>query len=81
MKNFNYEVTDIIKTLSTKETDRKTTTLELNKVSWNGSSEKYDLRIWSTDKETSERTPYKGITLDKDQLKALYIALQGLFKE
>ena len=52
MKNFDYEITGIIGVLSSKESEKSTTSTELNTISWNGSSEKYDLRNWSTDKET-----------------------------
>lgn len=81
MKNFDYEITGIIGVLSSKESEKSTTSTELNTISWNGSSEKYDLRNWSTDKETGKRTPYKGIALDKEQLQALYTALNGIFNE
>jgi hypothetical protein len=80
MKTFNYEITDTISTITSKETGKTITSTELNTISWNGSSEKYDLRNWSTDKETGERTPYKGITLDAEQLQALYTALKGIFE-
>ena len=81
MKTFDYKITNTIGVVSNKEGEKSTTSTELNTISWNGSSEKYDLRNWSTDKETGKRTPYKGITLDKEQLQALYIALNGIFNE
>lgn len=81
MKTFDYKITNTIGVLSSKEGEKSTTSTELNTISWNGSSEKYDLRNWSTDKETGKRTPYKGITLDKEQLQALYTALNGIFNE
>ena len=81
MKTFDYKITNTIGVVSNKEGEKSTTSTELNTISWNSSSEKYDLRNWSTDKETGKRTPYKGITLDKEQLQALYIALNGIFNE
>ena len=81
MKTFDYKITGIIGVLSSKESEKSTTSTELNTISWNGSSEKYDLRNWSTDKETGKRTPYKGITRDKEKLQALYTALNGIFNE
>ena len=81
MKTFDYKITNTIGVLSNKEGEKSTTSTELNTISWNGSSEKYHLRNWSTAKETGKRTPYKGITLDKEQLQALYTALNGIFNE
>ena len=40
---------------------------ELNLISWNGNEAKYDLREWSPEHEKMG----KGVTLTKDELKAL----------
>lgn len=45
--------------------------LELNKVSWNGNTEKYDIRAWSGDHEKMS----KGITLSAEEADALHAAL------
>lgn len=42
-------------------------TKELNLISWNGKEAKYDLRDWAPEHEKMG----KGITLNKDELKAL----------
>lgn len=81
MKKIDYELTELLGVISSKRTDNKTTTIELNKISWNGSSPKNDLRIWSTDNETGERKPFKGLTLDDNQLQALYNALKAIFSD
>ena len=47
---------------------------ELNIVKWSG-SEKYDIRSWDEDHEKCS----KGITLDQDELEALYGILKGIF--
>lgn len=40
MKSFDYEITGIIGVLSSKESEKSTTSTELNTISWNGSSAK-----------------------------------------
>lgn len=77
MTKFHYEVEKQIAVLS----DTGSTTLELNVIRWNGQQAgKFDLRNWGTDKD-GERTAYKGITLDKAQAEALYLALKGVFEQ
>ena len=44
---------------------------EFNLINWNG-YEKYDIRRWSEDGE-----PYKGITIDEDELEDLLDLLLG----
>lgn len=48
-------------------------TKEVNLVSWNGSPAKLDIREWSPDHERMT----KGITLHKEEAKALKDVLQG----
>lgn len=52
-------------------------TKELNLISWNGSSPKYDLRDWSPEHEKMG----KGITLSADEVQELYKILSKIVKE
>lgn len=47
---------------------------ELNLVAWNGSSAKYDIREWDENHSHMSR----GITMNKDEVKALTELLNGL---
>jgi hypothetical protein len=47
---------------------------ELNLVSWNGHTAKYDLREWNEDHSHMS----KGITMAEDEIKALTSILNGL---
>lgn len=49
---------------------------ELNLISWNGLDPKYDIRDW----DQTHTKMGKGITLSKDELKELYLALKELFE-
>lgn len=49
-------------------------TKELNLISWNGKEAKYDLRDWAPEREKMG----KGITLSKDELKALKELLNSI---
>ena len=49
-------------------------TKELNLISWNGKEAKYDLRDWAPEHEKMG----KGITLNKDELKALKDLLNSI---
>lgn len=64
-----YKITEHIANLGDRSKGWK---LELNKVSWNGNSEKYDIRAWSDDREKMS----KGITLSSEEANALYAALK-----
>ena len=73
-KEFSYEVVEELAVLGT---SAKGWTKELNKVSYNGASPKFDLRDWAP-----ERTSMgKGITLSEEEAKALMDALKKYFKE
>lgn len=48
--------------------------LELNYISWNDRTPKYDLRSWSEDHEKMG----KGLTLTKEELVALKNVLNGM---
>lgn len=47
---------------------------ELNLISWNGNTPKYDLRDWAPDHEKMG----KGITLTAEELRALKELLNGM---
>ncbi|MCD8039931.1 MAG: transcriptional coactivator p15/PC4 family protein [Clostridia bacterium] len=69
---FNYEVVEHIATLS----ENGSTTKELNKVSYNGSAAKYDLRQWRH--IDGEVRLLKGLTLTDEEAKALKDALNSI---
>lgn len=50
---------------------------ELNLVSWNGATPKYDLRDWAPEHEKMG----KGITLSKDEVQELYIILSKIVEK
>lgn len=52
-------------------------TKELNKISWNGSNPKYDIRDWDKHHEHMSR----GITLHEDEMQILYQLLKDNFLE
>lgn len=68
---FSYEIVEKIAVLS----ESGNTTRELNRVSYNGSPAKYDLRVWKRD--NGEEKMYKGITLTTAEAKALKEALNA----
>lgn len=49
-------------------------TKQINRISWNGKPAVIDIRAWS-----GKGKPYKGITLDKSEAKALKEALEMAF--
>ncbi len=51
-------------------------TKELNLISWNGGSPKYDIRDWAPDHEKMG----KGITLTEEEVRTLYKILGGIIK-
>ena len=68
---FNYEIVDHIATLS----QSGDTSKELNRVSYNGSPAKYDLRSWK--RTDGEEKLLKGLTLTDEEATALKEALNG----
>ncbi len=66
-----FEVVEHIATLSASETGWRK---ELNKVSWNDSEPKYDIRSWKDDYSRVG----KGVTLFEDEMKVLANAIQNL---
>lgn len=71
MAEFKYEIVEEIQVIS--ESSRGWAK-ELNLISWNERSPKYDLREWSPEHEKMG----KGITLSADELKILRDALNKL---
>lgn len=50
-------------------------TKEVNMISWNGGTAKYDIRDWAPDHNTMSR----GITMHEDEVKALLEVMNGYF--
>ena len=71
MPDIKFSITQHIATLSTSP---KGWTKELNLVSWNDATPKYDLREWSPDHSKMG----KGITLTKEELETLMSALEKI---
>lgn len=64
MADFQYEIVEELGVLST---SAKGWTKELNKVSWNGGTPKYDIRDWAPEHEKMG----KGVTLNDEEFAAL----------
>ena len=69
MREIQYEIVKEIAVLSTGDSGY---TKEINLISWNGKEPKYDIRIFSPNREKCG----KGITLNADEAAALLKALQ-----
>lgn len=69
---FNYEIVERIAVLS----QSGDTSKELNKVSYNGASPKYDIRSWK--RTDGEEKLLKGLTLNEEEIEALKQALATL---
>lgn len=70
MADFKYEITERIAVLS----ENGKWTKELNKVSWNGRPEKYDLRDWNHE----DNKIGKGTTLTEEELNNLKQVLDAI---
>ena len=70
MNDCTFTIEKHIATLSGSEGE---VTKQVNIVSWNGKQATLDIRAWS-----GKGKPYKGITLDSDEVKALKAALDTL---
>ena len=70
-RTFNYEIVERIAVLS----QSGETTKELNRVSYNGSPAKYDLRSWR--RTDGEEKLLKGLTLTGEEATALKAALNS----
>jgi hypothetical protein len=73
LSKINYEIKQHIAALSSGSKGWKK---ELNLISWNGFAPKYDIRDW----DSEHAKMGKGVTLSKDELKELYVALRNLFE-
>lgn len=69
---FNYEIVERIAVLS----QSGDTSKELNKVSYNGASPKYDIRSWK--RTDGEEKLLKGLTLNEEDMEALKETLATL---
>lgn len=72
MAEIKYEITEELGTLSEKATGW---TKQLNKVSWNGSAAKFDIRDWAPEHEKMG----KGVTLTEEEAQELYRLLADYF--
>ncbi len=66
---------DIVQNIAVLSTDKSGWTKEINLVSYNGATPKYDIRSWDPRHEKMG----KGITLTKEELIQLESVLQELF--
>lgn len=71
MSEIKYDIIEIIGIVSE---SNKGWTKELNLISWNGATPKYDLRDWSPNHEKMG----KGITLTTDEVEELYNLLNKI---
>jgi hypothetical protein len=80
MATFDYNITEHIGDIPT---DHDNLVIELNRISYNGATPKFDLRSWKTvgKGEEKERRMYKGITLNSIQLLQLRDILNNYFKD
>lgn len=74
MADIKFEIKENIGTLSE---SAKGWTKELNLVSWNGATPKYDLRDWAPEHEKMG----KGITLNADEVQELYKLLSKIVED
>ena len=65
---------EIIKSIAVLSTEKNGWTKELNLVSWNDRTPKYDLRTWSRDHQKMG----KGVTLSNEEISALKATLADL---
>lgn len=68
---------DILEELGVLSESAKGWKKELNLISWNGGTYKYDIRDWAPQHEKMG----KGITLSKDEIKELYKILGKILEE
>ncbi len=73
MADIKFEIKQQIGTISE---SGKGWTKELNLISWNGGSPKYDIRDWAPNHEKMG----KGITLTEEEVRTLYKILGGIIK-
>ena len=73
MREFHYEITEHIATISEGANGRFT--LELNRISYNGAPAKLDLRRWNRQDDRMQ----KGLALTEEEAKELMFALEHIF--
>ncbi|OUQ13819.1 YdbC family protein [Lachnoclostridium sp. An138] len=73
MKEFRYEITEHIATIS-ESADRRFT-LELNRISYNGAPAKLDLRRWNRQDDRMQ----KGLVLTEEEAGELKAILEQIF--
>jgi hypothetical protein len=74
MADIKFEIKEELGVLSE---SRKGWKKELNLISWNGATPKYDLRDWSPEHEKMG----KGITLNANEVQELYKVLSKIVEE
>ena len=74
MENYNQFRFEIIQNIAVLSTGKSGWTKEINLVSFNGASPKYDIRTWDPNHEKMG----KGITLTKEELTLLESVLREL---
>ena len=73
-KDFSYEIVEHIAVLSTSKTGW---TKELNLISWNGRTAKYDIREWSPEHDKMG----KGVTFTNEEIENLRNLLNDVLGE
>lgn len=68
---------DIVEEIGILSESAKGWTKELNLVSWNGATPKYDLRDWAPEHDKMG----KGITLNADEVQELYKLLSKIVED
>lgn len=68
---------DIIQSIGSVSESSKGWVKELNLISWNGATPKYDIRDWAPEHEKMG----KGITLSKEEAEALYELLKNALQK
>ncbi len=74
MAEINYEIVEELGVLSTASSGWRK---ELNYISWNEGKPKFDIRQWGPDHSRVG----KGISLNREEAKALLTLLKGLLEE
>lgn len=74
MADIKYEIKQVLGELSTSP---KRWTKELNLISWNGATPKYDIREWAPEHEKMG----KGVTLTREEAENLYKLLGEALKK
>jgi hypothetical protein len=76
-KEFSYRIFDEVAVLET----NGNVTIELNYISYNGGTPKWDIRAWKKDDDDGDKVILKGITMSSAGLSELGYAIDKLRKE